>query len=110
MFKKNPIPDALVNGNQLFVEFEKTEFDNPFVHGLMLYQGSLKDTDYYELPEIRANFDSYLKEEQNKKEEERQRKNDKRKKRKEKVKIRNDLLNELEEEFEETDTVEEGKH
>ena len=76
----------------------------------MLYSGSLKETDYYELPEIKANWHSHVKEEEVRKEEERMKKMEKKKKRKENVKIRNDLLNELEEEFEETDVVDEAKH
>lgn len=40
MVKNKKLPDA-VQEHSLIVEFEKTEFDNPFVHGIVLYSGSL---------------------------------------------------------------------
>jgi hypothetical protein len=43
-FKDNICKNALKD-NKLSVEFEKTEYDNPFVHGIVLYEGTLADTD-----------------------------------------------------------------
>lgn len=39
-FKGKLIEGGVVNST-LKVEFEKTDFDNPFVNGLILYEGSI---------------------------------------------------------------------
>ncbi len=43
--------------NQIIVEFEKTEFDNPFVQGLFLFKGTLEETDYSDREEYKANWE-----------------------------------------------------
>lgn len=43
-FRGSPCLDAIVNGN-LIVSLEKTEKDNPFIHGIVLYAGNLNETD-----------------------------------------------------------------
>jgi len=35
---------------KILVEFEKIGIDNPKVDGIVLFSGSLSDTDFYELP------------------------------------------------------------
>lgn len=37
--------NAIVDDNKLVVEFEKTILDNPFVHGIILYNGGIDQTD-----------------------------------------------------------------
>lgn len=39
--------DAVKNG-KLIVNLEKTKYDNPYIHGMILYAGGLNDTDYEE--------------------------------------------------------------
>lgn len=37
--------DAVKNG-KLQLILEKTKFDNPYIHGIVLYAGGVNDTDY----------------------------------------------------------------
>ncbi|EGR27941.1 pyridine nucleotide-disulfide oxidoreductase family protein, putative [Ichthyophthirius multifiliis] len=47
-FKNQNCNNAFIDG-KLLITFEKTDKDNPFIHGLVLFQGSLDQTDFYEL-------------------------------------------------------------
>mmetsp|Transcript_35174 Transcript_35174/g.41060 ORF Transcript_35174/g.41060 Transcript_35174/m.41060 type:complete len:337 (-) Transcript_35174:121-1131(-) len=48
--------DAL-DGNRLIVTFEHLRIDNPMVNGILLYAGSLKDTDYEDIPRLRDEWE-----------------------------------------------------
>lgn len=108
-FKGNPCLDAIDNG-YLVLTFEKTKKDNPFVHGIVLVNGVLDDTEYYEQDSIRKNWDKIMKEEQRKKEEEKIRKQEARMKKKEKVKIRNDHLSDMDNQFEHVEKTHTTSH
>ena len=56
---------AIVSG-KLKIQFEKTEYDNPFVNGIVLYEGSLEDTDFPDIAKNKATWDKAEQEEKKK--------------------------------------------
>jgi len=48
---------------RLVVGFEKTEYDNPKVDGILLFEGSLEETDYSHLAEMRKVWDKAIEDE-----------------------------------------------
>lgn len=54
--------DAVKNG-KLQLILEKTKFDNPYIHGIVLYAGGVNDTDYSEYQYMKSNWDKVLVEE-----------------------------------------------
>jgi len=93
----------------LLIEFEKIGLDNPKVDGIVLFSGSLADTDFYELPAMREDWDKRVAEETKKKEDEKTKREEAKMKRKEKVKVRNDEYEDWEDEFEEIVVFEDNK-
>ncbi|CAD8078164.1 unnamed protein product [Paramecium sonneborni] len=100
VFQNNTLCVGAVQDGKLLVNLEKTKFDNPYIHGIVLYAGGISETDYEEYQYMKDNWEKILSEEKIKEELERQKKSEAKVKRKEKVKFRNDHLNELENEFE----------
>lgn len=47
-YRGDHLPNCIVDG-KLKITFVKTDKDNPFVNGLMLYEGTIFDTDYHEI-------------------------------------------------------------
>lgn len=41
------------NSGKIRISFRKTRYDNPKIDGLILFEGKLEDTDYYEQNEIK---------------------------------------------------------
>lgn len=99
-FENSLCTNAIDASGKLKVVFEKINIDNPKVDAIVLYQGSLKDTDYYEQDAIRRDWDRRYEEEKKRKEEERLKKEASRLKKKEKIKVRNDQADDFEEDFE----------
>lgn len=89
-----------MKNGKLQLILEKTKFDNPYIHGIVLFQGSINETDYSDYQNLRNNWEKFQKDEQARQEQERLKKSKPKTKRKERIKIRNDHLNELENEFE----------
>ncbi|CAD8164127.1 unnamed protein product [Paramecium octaurelia] len=100
VFHNNVLCVDAVQEGKLQVNLEKTKFDNPYIHGIVLYAGGISETDYEEYQYMKENWEKVINEEKVKEELERQKKSEAKVKRKERVKIRNDHLNELENEFE----------
>lgn len=101
-FQDENCPNAFDPTNKkLVVFFEKTQYDNPKVDAIVLYHGTLADTDYSDVPKIREEWEKRAKEERKKLEEERLKKEMAKLKKKEKLKIRNDQFDDLEEYIEE---------
>jgi hypothetical protein len=48
IFKGKSIGSSAIRDGKLVVEFEKTDKDNPIVNGLILYYGSIAETDFLE--------------------------------------------------------------
>jgi len=64
LYKGQPCSNAYRFMNKrLILGFEKTEHDNPKVDGIVLFSGSLADTDYHSLTEARKVWDVYVAEE-----------------------------------------------
>lgn len=98
--KGTPINDAIVDG-KLVMTFEKTNFDNPIINGIVLYEGMIVDTDYYDLPKMKIEWENKMKqEEQKQKDQQRKRTVSKFNRKHKKVKIRNDHLDDMEEDIE----------
>ncbi|CAD8065823.1 unnamed protein product [Paramecium primaurelia] len=100
VFHNNVLCVDAVQDGKLQVNLEKTKFDNPYIHGIVLYAGGIVETDYEEYQYMKENWDKVINEEKIKEEYERQKKSEAKVKRKERVKIRNDHLNVVENEFE----------
>jgi len=49
IFNKNKPCKNAIEDDHLVVVFEKTEKDNPIVNGILLYEGGLSSTDFYEV-------------------------------------------------------------
>jgi len=75
--------------------------DNPLVNGLVLYDGGIGETDFLELQMYKEDWDKRNKEELRKAYLDKQKKEAAKTKRREKIKIRNDHLDDLDEDFEE---------
>ncbi|CAD8073522.1 unnamed protein product [Paramecium primaurelia] len=100
VFHNNVLCVDAVQDGKLQMNLEKTKFDNPYIHGIVLYAGGINETDYEEYQYMKENWEKVINEEKIKEEVERQKKSEAKVKRKERVKIRNDHLNEVENEFE----------
>jgi len=89
-----------VYGGRLTIEFEKIGIDNPKVDGLVLFQGELAETDYFDIPTMRTEWEKRMTEETKKKEDEKNKREEAKLKRKEKVKVRNDEYEDFEDDYE----------
>lgn len=54
--KSKECQNAIINGS-IIIKYQKTNYDNPQVQGLILYNGGLNDTDYYKFKSIKKEFD-----------------------------------------------------
>lgn len=54
---------------KLVFELEKTSMDNPMIMGYVLFDGTLNDTDYEDIPHMREEWEKKIKEDKKKKEE-----------------------------------------
>lgn len=69
-FKGLPCLGAL-SQKQLVFTLEKTRFDNPYIHGIVLYSGTLAESDYEDHQELIRNWEKIHAQEERRKEEER---------------------------------------
>lgn len=100
-FRGEPCENAFdVETGKLKVTFQKIGVDNPKVDGLVLFRGPLAETDFYEIPAMRENWEKRLEMEKKKREEEALRREAAKLKKREKTKVRNDEIEEFEEDFE----------
>jgi len=108
-FKGKSIGGTALRNGKLVVEFEKTQKDNPLVNGLVLVEGSIAETDFLELQMYKEQWEKQHREELRKVYLEKQKKEAQKLKKKEKIKIRNDHLDDLDEDFEEVEAQARGE-
>ncbi|EAR91684.2 Di-glucose-binding within endoplasmic reticulum protein (macronuclear) [Tetrahymena thermophila SB210] len=108
IYYKNQVCNNGIVDGKLNISFEKTQNDNPFIHGIVVYAGSLDQTDFEDLHNFKAQWERNYANEARKKADQLNKLKEQKLKKQEKIIVRNDHTD-IEEDFEDIEIKEEVK-